>query len=335
MIVDIHCHFVPEKYFEFVQSEKAYGVRRVEGSHGEDVPVSVRDLTFGLNRTFFDPERQIRRMDRLRVDRTVLSLATPLINYDVPGDLAARAARLFNDEAAAVRDRHPERLDGWAFLPMQDPRAAAAELRRGVSGLGLRGGHIASNVRGRYLDAAEYAPIFAAAVELDVPLFVHPANPPGRERMQNYELAVVSGYLFDSTLNIFNMIFGGLLDRYPTLKLCCAHVGGYAVMLRNRMQREVDTNPALAKTIKGGVGDYLRRLYFDTVCFEEGYIRFAADTVGAERLVLGSDGPFPLGEPDPVGFIERSFGGARAGHDILHRNAARMLGIAAEAEEHT
>jgi aminocarboxymuconate-semialdehyde decarboxylase len=329
MIVDIHCHYIPERYIDFVQREAAFGVRR----HGiddqsEDVPVTVGALTFGLNRTFFDPDRQIKRLDALRIDRTVLSLATPLINYDVPGDLAIAAARIFNDEIALLRDRHPERIDGWAFLPMQDPLAAARELRRGITSLGLRGGHIASNVRGRYLDAIEYAPIFETAVELDVPLFVHPANPPGMERMRNYELAVVSGYLFDSTLNIFNMIFGGLLDRDPTLKLVCAHVGGYAVMLRNRMQRELDTNPKLAQSVKGSVTDYLRRLYFDTVCFEEGYIRMAADTVGANRLLLGSDGPFPLGEPDPVGFIERSFGDSVIGRDILHHNAAALLGVA-------
>ncbi len=329
MIVDIHCHFVPERYIDFVQRESMFRVRRhAFADHSEEVPVTVGDLTFGLNRTFFDADRQIKRLDTLRIDRTVLSLATPLINYDVPGELATQAARIFNDEIAALRDRHPDRIDGWAFLPMQDPIAAAKELRRGITALGLRGGHIASNVRGRYLDAIEYAPIFDTAVELGVPLFVHPANPPGKERMRDYELAVVSGYLFDSTLNIFNMIFGGLLDRYPTLKLCCAHVGGYAVMLRNRMQRELDTNPKLAQSVKGSVGDYLRRLYFDTVCFEESYIRLAAETVGADRLLLGSDGPFPLGEPDPVGFIERSFGGSPTGHGILHHNAAALLGIA-------
>src|SRR3989304_2733281 len=100
MIVDIHCHFVPEKYFEFVQSEKAYGVRRVEGSHGEDVPVSVRDLTFGLNRTFFDPERQIRRMDRLRIARRGHARATRG-NVDAsPPPPAAGFPNVFNDEAA-------------------------------------------------------------------------------------------------------------------------------------------------------------------------------------------------------------------------------------------
>lgn len=324
MIVDIHCHFIPDRFLDLVEAEPGFAVRRRPAA-GERVPIAVGPLEFGLNRTFFDPDRQIARMDRLGIDLTVLSLATPLINYQIPIEVADKAARVFNDALADLRDRHPDRFDGWAFLPMQDPAAAAAELRRGVKELGLGGGHIASNVNGRYLDKPEYAPIFEAAVELDVPLFVHPTNPPARERMADYELAVVSGYLFDSTLNIFNMIFGGLLDRYPTLRLCCAHAGGYALLLRSRMQREVDTNPGLAALISRPVGDYLRQLYFDTVCFEPGYLEFAADVVGAEHLVLGSDGPFPLGEPDPVDFVRRTFGDAEAGRDILHRNAAAMF----------
>ncbi len=326
MIVDIHCHYVPEEYFAFVEGERGYQVSRVLGA-GESVEVTVGDLTFGMNMTFFDADHQIARMDELGIDLTVVSLATPLINYAVPADTAVTAARIFNDETARLRDRRPDRFDGWAFLPMQDPETAAAELRRAVNALGLRGGHIASNVNGRYLDSPEYTPIFEAAVELDVPLFVHPANPPGREYMAAYELAVVSGYLFDTTLNVFNMIFGGLLDRFPALRLCCAHAGGYVLLLRARMQREIDTNPDLAKTITRPVGEYLKQLYYDTVCFEEGYIRYAVDVVGADKLVLGSDGPFPLAEPDPVRFIERSFGDDPVVAGIFHDNAARMFNV--------
>ncbi|MBV8512177.1 MAG: amidohydrolase family protein, partial [Xanthobacteraceae bacterium] len=114
---------------------------------------------------------------------------------------------------------------------MQDPDAAAQELRRAVTVLGFSGGYLSSNVNGRYLDSEEFTPIFAQATTLGVPLFVHPSNPPARERMTKYELAVVAGYLFDTTLNVFNMIFGGLFDRFPSLRLCCTHLGGYAPLL--------------------------------------------------------------------------------------------------------
>ena len=327
MIVDVHCHYVPEAYFRFIEDADGFDVRRSMAGD-ETVEVEVGSAKFGMNRTFFDPGRQLRRMDGIGIDLTVLSLATPLIDYAAPESAALAAARIFNDEAARLRDRHPDRFDGWAFLPMQTPVPAAQELRRAVTELGLRGGHIASNVNGRYLDSPEFAPVFETAIDLDVPLFVHPSNPPGADRTKRYELAVVSGYLFDTTLNVFHMIFGGMLDRYPTLRLCCAHAGGYVLLLRARMQREVDTNPGLAETVSGTVDEYLRRLYYDTVCFEGGYLSYAADAIGSDRLVLGSDGPFPLGEPNPVGFVRRAFGEDPAGADILHRNAARMFKLA-------
>ena len=324
MIVDIHCHFVPERYFDFIEAEDGFGVRRGP-ARGEAVEIQVGSLTYGLNQTFFDPARQIARMETLGIDRSVLSLATPLIDYAAPAEIAIPAAQLFNDELAVLVGKMPAQFAGWAFLPMQSAEASAAELTRGVGELGLHGGHIASNVTGRYLHHPEFAPIFEAAVELDVPLFVHPASPAGRERMADYELAVVSGYLFDSTLNVFHMIFGGLLDRYPTLRLCIAHAGGYALLLRARMQREVDTNPALAATIGRPVGDYLKQLWFDTICFEPGYMRYAAEVVGLDRFVLGSDGPFPLGEPDPVDFIRRSFDDGDSRQRIFESNAARLF----------
>ena len=332
MIVDVHCHYVPEAYFRFIEREDGFDVRRTIAGD-EAVEVETGRAKFAMNRTFFDPGRQLRRMEDLGIDLSVLSLATPLIDYAAPPGAALAAARIFNDELALLRDRHPARFDGWAFLPMQDPVPAARELRRAVAELGLRGGHIASNVNGRYLDSPEFAPVFETAVDLDVPLFVHPSDPAGSDRTKRYELTVVSGYLFDTTINVFHMIFGGMLDRYPTLRLCCAHAGGYALLLRARMQREVDTNPGLAGTVSGTVDDYLGRLYYDTVCFEDGYLAYAADAIGVDRLVLGSDGPFPLGEPDPAGFVRRAFGDRPEGADILHRNAARMFNLVGQEAE--
>jgi aminocarboxymuconate-semialdehyde decarboxylase len=189
---------------------------------------------------------------------------------------------------------------------MQAPAAAAAELRRCVREYGFVGGHVATNVRGTYLPDETFRPIFDAAQELDVPLFLHPADPPGRDRTGDYELTVVAGYLFDSTINIFRLICSNFLDRYGSLKLVCAHTGAFSLMLRNRMQREVDTNKVLSRTLPHTIGHYLRGFYFDTVCFEPEYLRFATTIVPPENLLLGSDAPFPLGEPDPVSFVRQA-----------------------------
>ena len=324
MITDIHCHFIPDELFQFVQARTEFNTR-LTAHDGDRIDINVRGMHFGLNSTFFESARQIGRMDGLGIDRTVVSLATPLVNYYLDAKLATEAARLCNDGFAKLVAANPRRFAAWAFLPMQDPAAAAAELRRCVRDHGFIGGHVATNVRGTYLPDEAFRPSFDAAQELDVPLFLHPVDPPGRDRTGDYELTVVAGYLFDSTINIFRMICSNFLDRYGSVKLVCAHTGAFSLMLRNRMQREVDTNATLSRTLPRKVGDYLRGIYFDTVCFEPDYLRLAAGIVPAENLLLGSDAPFPLGEPDPVNFVRRALPPEQA--DLaLRANYRRLTG---------
>jgi aminocarboxymuconate-semialdehyde decarboxylase len=325
---DIHIHHVPPRFLRFVENAAPFAMR-LEPTQGEGVRLHVGSLAYGLNRTFFDIDRLVSRMAEMRVQRAVLSVATPFVRFDVPASLAVEATQLYNEEIAGIVRAAPDRFAAWAYLPVSDPGTAARELSRAVKSLRLAGGYLPSNFNGRYLDGEEFAPIFRNAAELDVPLFVHPSNPPARERMSRYELPVVVGYLFDTTINIFHMIFGGLFDRHPALRLCCTHLGGYAPLLQARMQRELDTNPELAMQLKRPLGDYLRAIYYDTICFEPSYLRAAVDAkaVDPARLLLGSDTPFPLGEPDPVGFVERTYRGREPAlvDDILSRNSAALL----------
>jgi aminocarboxymuconate-semialdehyde decarboxylase len=324
MVTDIHCHFVPDELFEFARAHDDFALK-LKVRDGERIDIDVRGRHFGLNPTFFETSRQIERMKTLGIDRTIISLATPLVDYHVDGKLAVEAARLCNDGFAQVIKADPNRFQAWAFLPMQDPEAAARELRRCVRDYGFVGGHIASNVRGRYLPDQSFHPVFDAARELEVPLFVHPTDPPGRDRTGDYELTVVAGYLFESTINIMRMICSNFLDKYGDLKWVVAHTGAFSLMLRNRMQREIDTNASLVNALPKRVGDYLRALYFDTVCFEPEYLRMAAGMVPLDHLLMGSDAPFPLGEPDPVNFVRKSLP-PEAAEMALSSNAARIFG---------
>jgi aminocarboxymuconate-semialdehyde decarboxylase len=324
MITDIHCHFVPDDFFRFAQSRNEFAIK-VKRREGDAIDLDIRGMHFGLNTTFFDMRKQIERMQRDGVERTILSLATPFIDYHLDAKLAVEAARVFNDALAGAIAPDRARFGGWALLPMQDPAAAEQELRRCVRDHGFVGGHVASNVRGVYLHDAQFEPIFRAALDLDVPLLVHPADPLGKDRTREYELTIVAGYLFDNTINILKMICSGFLDRWPGVKLVCAHAGAFSTILRTRMQREVDTNPQLASTLKMPVGDYLRRLYFDTICFEPAILRYVADVVPVEHLLLGSDAPFPLGEPNPVSFVRNALPADQA-ELILNRNFDRLIG---------
>jgi aminocarboxymuconate-semialdehyde decarboxylase len=325
MITDMHCHFVPDEFLHFMQKRDEFAVK-VERTEGEAVDVRVRGNVFDLNTMFFRMDRQIARLDRLGIDRTVLSLATPFIDYYLDANLAVEAARKFNDALAHSIAPHKARFDAWAFLPLQDPATAAAELRRCVRDLGFVGGHVASNVRGAYLHSERFRPVFEAATELDVPLFVHPADPAGKDRTKEYELTVVAGYLFDNTINILNIVCSGFLDHWPRLKLLFAHTGAFSLVLRARMQCEVDTNPRRPyRHLKRSIGDYLAMFYYDTACFDPAILRFATSIVSPEHFVMGSDAPFPLVVPNPVTFVREALPPEQASL-VLGPNFDRLIG---------
>lgn len=324
MITDMHCHFVPEDFLRFMQTRDEFAVK-VERTEGEAVDVHIRGTRFDLNTTFFKLDGQVARLDRLGIDRTILSLATPFIDYHLDAKLAADAARRYND-ALAQSIAGNKRFGGWAFLPLQDPAAAALELRRCVRELGFVGGHVASNVRGVYLHSDAFKPVFEAATDLNVPLFVHPADPAGKDRTREYELTVVAGYLFDNTINILNIVCSGFLDRWPRLKLLFAHAGAFSLVLRARMQCEVDTNPKHPYGhLKRSIGDYLATLYYDTACFDPAILRFATSIVPVEHFVMGSDAPFPLVVPNPVTFVKDALPPEQAAL-VLSRNFDRLIG---------
>lgn len=324
MITDIHRHFVPVEFFDFVKARPEFSVK-VKREQGDDIDVDIRGMHFGLNKTFFDLPRQIARMKSEDVDRSILSLATPFIDYHLDAGIAVKTARHFNDLLASAIAGRSKQFGAWAFLPMQDPSAAADELQRCVRELGFVGGHIASNVQGVYLHDEQFNGIYRAALDMNVPLFVHPADPAGKERTREFELTVVAAYLFDSTINILKMICSGFLDRWPALKLVFAHSGAFSTILRARMQREVDTNAPLAAALTASVGEYLTRLYFDTICFEPKILEYVATVVPVEHLLMGSDAPFLLGEPDPVNFVRRALRAEQA-EAILSQNFDRLIG---------
>ena len=324
MITDIHCHYVPDSFFKFARSRPEFAIQ-TKRQEGDAVELDIRGMHFGLNTTFFHMEKQLERMQRDGVERVMLSQATPFIDYHLDATLAVEAAIAFNDGLAQAIAPDRTRFGGWALLPMQDPGAAARELCRCVRDHRFIGGHIASNVRGLYLNDGRFAPIFQAAVDLNVPLFVHPADPLGKDRTREYELTIVAGYLFDSTINILKMICSGFFDHWPTLKLVCAHGAAFSPALRARMQREVDTNPQLRRTLTKPVGDYLRQLYVDSICFEPAMLRYVAEVLPVGHIMLGSDAPFPLGEPHPVSFVKNALPAGQASL-VLEKNFERLIG---------
>jgi aminocarboxymuconate-semialdehyde decarboxylase len=243
-------------------------------------------------------------------------------------DRGIELARLVNDEFAAAVERYPGRFAALAALPLQDPEAAITELERAVS-LGHRGVLLFSNINGRTLDEPDYFPLFEKIAELDIPAFIHPTNPAQLGQLADYRLTALMGFQFDTTAAVTRLIFAGVLERLPDLKLVVGHLGGTIPFMAERVERGYEAYPECREHISRPPSEYFRRIYIDTVNFNPAALRLGLDFAGPDRIVFGSD------YPHQVGFIDRALNAVRdmpvndaERAQILGGNAARLLKLA-------
>lgn len=249
---------------------------------------------------------RIAEMDRLRIDMQVISLTPTLWRHEIEGSHATELAQDVNDEIASVVRDHPDRFSGFAFLPLQDEGASVAELGRAVLELGLVGAAVTTNVAGEDWDSPRLFPVLRAAQELGALIFVHPASVRARGMLERYHLRNLIGNPLETTIAIGSIVFGGVMDRLPGLKLVFAHGGGYAAFAAGRFDHGYEVRPESRATVAQPPADYLRALYFDNLTHSAAALRYLVDLVGAERVLLGSDFPADMGYRDPVGWLERA-----------------------------
>ena len=262
----------------------------------------------------------------------VLSTVPVMFSYHQPAHAALELARHLNDHIAEVVRAHPTRFAGLATVPLQDAELACRELDRAVDELGIRGVEIGSNVNAHRrgaggdsvvelnLDSPELFPFFAHCARRGVPVFIHPWNMMGQGAMQKYWLPWLVGMPAETARAACSLMFGGVLARLPELKVCLAHGGGSLAFTIGRIEHGFRERPDLcAVDCAADPREQMRRFYFDTLVHDPQALRFLIDAVGASRLALGSDYPFPLGE-HVAGSLIRSMG------CISAADRARMLG---------
>ncbi len=328
--VDLHCHALslaveglvaerPEKLAEAQRSVQTLGEESARHNATQMAPRIRAQLT--------DPARRLADMDAMGVDVQVVSPAPNQYYYWADEALASRIVETQNQEIAELVRQHPGRIEGLGNIALQHPDLAVRQLRHAVTQLGLKGVEISSTVNGRELTDASLEPFWAAAAQSGCIVFLHPLGTSAFDRLNRFYLTNVIGQPLETAIALSHLIFSGLLDRHPTLKIVAAHGGGYLPAYFSRAEHAYKVRPEAAR-MAHAPREYLRRMWYDTVVYEPAMLRHLIDIVGASQLVVGTDYPYDMGEDHPAGLVQGVPGiTLEQEEQILGGNATRLLGL--------
>lgn len=332
LTVDLHCHcFVPEveqlvkdrpqKRAEPDLQRRFMGARSAEYNSKTMLPAAFPKLT--------SVEARLADMDTMGVDVQVLSPTSVQHYYWADVDLAREIVRITNETMAEVCARHPDRLLALGNVALQHPELSVEQLDHCVKKLDMRGVEISTAVNGLELDDARFARFWARAEELGCIVFIHPFGTSLGERVNRFYLQNIIGQPIETTIALSHLIFGGVLDRHPGLKILAAHGGGYLPSYIGRSDHGYAARPD-AHTMQRAPSEYLRQIYFDSLVYSSAGLGHLIEQVGVSQVVLGTDYPFDMGSYDAHGLVANVAGLSEAGRAaILGGNAARLIGLKA------
>jgi aminocarboxymuconate-semialdehyde decarboxylase len=324
--IDTHTHVLADATIKLLQKEIPRLGLKLTPIDGDNSVLEVAGVAYRpFPRGGHDIARRFADMDAAGVDMHVLSVSPQTWLYGQDAAVGAAAAAIQNDEIARLVKEHPDRFAGIATLPMQAPDQAAAELRRALTKLGLRGAMIGSNVKGKNLDDPSFEPLWATAAELDAWMMVHPGNVAGADRLRSYYLGNLIGNPLDTTIAGACLIFGGVLARHPKLNFVMVHGGGFIPYQGGRWVHGWQVRPEPKLHLDHSPEKYLDRFLYDTILHSKASLEFLISSVGAARVFLGSDYPYDMGMMDCVRAV-RALAIAPADRDtILGGHAAAIL----------
>jgi aminocarboxymuconate-semialdehyde decarboxylase len=306
--LDVHTHLLPRELPRWAERFGYGGFIQLEHLPGTCRARMVRDdgrFFREIEDNCWDGGARLRDCDRDGVTLQVLSTVPVMFSYWTRPEHGHDVARFLNDHLAETVARAPDRFAGLGTLPLQDPDRAVVELRRCVEELHLAGVQVGSHVNDWNLSDPALFPVFEEAARLGAAVFVHPWDMMGEAKMQKYWLPWLVGMPAEVSLAICSMIFGGVLERLPSLRVCFAHGGGAFPGTLGRIQHGFEARPDLvAVDNPHAPADYLGRFFVDSLVHDARTLRFILDVFGADHVCLGSDYPFPLGEAQPGALIE-------------------------------
>jgi aminocarboxymuconate-semialdehyde decarboxylase len=327
--VDIHCHVVTPEAERVAQPAFRPDYEPMLRHANEATREVNRKQQETIRDKLTSVETRLADMDKLGIDVQAISPAPPQYYYWAPPELGRETSRLVNNRIAEIVAQHPDRFVGMGTVPLQAPELAVAELERLVKELGLRGVEICTNVAGAELSEPRFRPFFAKAEELGILIFMHPNGFTEGRRLADHYFINLIGNPLDSTVAVSHLIFGGVLDAYPRLKICVAHGGGFLPAYSGRSDHGHGARSDSRSAIKKKPTSYLKKLYFDSIVFTHHQLDYLVRAWGSDHVLLGSDYPFDMAEPNPVRFVSTAPLGAADKAAILGGNAAKLLKIKA------
>ena len=328
--IDIHAHHFPRTYFSAVDAGRDWHGSTLErDTEGNEFLVSGRARLPIRPVHRWSAEERVQAMDKMGVDIHVLSTAPFLYRYDAPLEVCWASCRDANDDVAELVRTHPDRFAGLALLPMQDVKASIDELERAVRKLGLKGAIIDDHVNGRTYDDPSFLPFFQVAERVGALLFLHQGSETMvQSRNPRYFLPNTIGNLVERTVSFASLVFGGVMEKFPNLTICLAHGGGYTCYGVGRLDRGWEIRPDARVNAPQPPSAYLRRFYYDCLTHSEAALRFLVDSVGADRVMLGTDWPADMGIDLPVSWIMDQASLTQDEKElILWKNQERLLGL--------
>ena len=330
MKIDIHTHILPENWPDLNKKYNTHGFVNIEHHSSCNARMMIDDKVFReIEKNTWDPGTRISECDSAKVDIQVLSTVPVMFSYWAKPEHTHDLSRYLNDHIASVVNDFPGRFIGLGTLPMQDTKLAILELERCMNELGMAGVEVGTHIHGKNLNDEGVVEIFQAAESLGAAVFIHPWDMLGRDRMVKYWLPWLVGMPAETSLAICSLIFGGVFEKLKKLRVCFAHGGGSFPYTFGRIEHGFQVRPDLvAVDNEIHPREYLGKFYLDSLVHDRKALEFLIDLIGGDKVVMGSDYPFPLGENVPGNLIEKTFKNkTELKEKLLWKNAVNFLGV--------